>query len=193
MTVCFLVRHAEFDFGMRHLAGRSECTLSASGEKQAANLTRLLPRNAILQSSPRRRSLQTIAPHAFATGRIAAKIAALDEVDFGVWKGRTFASLDRDPAWRLWNEKRSNARALDGESMMEVQERILNHIRQTAADNPSAPIIMVTHAELIRAVILHCLSLPLNDWNIIDVPYASITTIAVEPPGQMELDQRIAA
>jgi broad specificity phosphatase PhoE len=193
MTVCFLVRHAAFDFGVHHLAGRSECALSPAGEDQAAKLTRVLPKKAVFQSSPRRRCLQTIAPHAFATGRRATVIPALDEMDFGSWTGRTFASLDRDSTWREWNEKRAESRAPGGESMLEAQSRILGHIRNVAADNPSSPVIMVTHAELIRAVVLHCLSLPLDDWKLVDVPYASVTTIAVGPSGQIVLDQRIAA
>ncbi len=193
MTVCFLVRHAAFDFGVRHLAGRSECALSSVGEEQAKNLARILPRRAIVQSSPRRRCVQTIAPHAFAAGQRTTIVPALDELDFGSWTGRTFASLDRDPAWRQWNEHRAKARAPGGEAMIDAQSRILRHIGEVAATSPSAAVIMVTHAELVRGVLLHCLSVPLDNWNLVDVPHASVTTIAVGSSGQMVLDQRIAA
>jgi broad specificity phosphatase PhoE len=193
MTICLLIRHAAFDFGTRHLAGQSECALSAEGEEQAKRLARLLPRKATVYSSPRRRCLQTIGPYLAATRNSASPCAALDEIDFGSWTGRPFASLERDPAWKQWNEHRDTARAPNGECMGEAQRRILAHIATVAADDPQGTFILVTHAELIRSVILRCLSLSLDDWKQIDVPYASITTVGVGRSGQLMLDQRIAA
>ena len=36
---------------------------------------------------------------------------------------------------------------------------------------------MVTHAEIIRCAVLHCLSLPLDAWSRIDVPPASVVKL----------------
>jgi broad specificity phosphatase PhoE len=195
MTIYLLMRHAAYDFGVRHLAGRSEWSLSADGQAQANALAhRGLPRRVTLvHSSPRARCLQTIAPYSAATGQPAAVRQALDEVDFGNWTGLEYSALENDPHWRNWNERRGEARAPAGESMSEAQARIVRHLKATSRAHPSGTIVVVTHAELIRAVVLHCLSLPLNSWQSVDVPYASVRTVAVGSSGQMIVDQKVAA
>jgi broad specificity phosphatase PhoE len=62
MTIYLLMRHAAYDFGVRHLAGRSEWSLSADGQAQANALAHSgLPRRVTLvHSSPRARCLKTI-------------------------------------------------------------------------------------------------------------------------------------
>jgi broad specificity phosphatase PhoE len=193
MTICLLVRHAQTAAGDSRLAGRSDCALSSTGEDQARHLAQMLPDDAVIQSSPRRRCLQTIAPYAEKCGRPVEVQPALDEVDFAGWTGQTFEQLDGDPAWRRWNEKRSVARVPSGESMIEVQTRMLDHIRNAATRVPDAMMVMMSHAEPIRAVVLSCLSLPLDEWHRVDIPHASITTVAVSRSGQVILDQRAVA
>ncbi len=194
MTICLLVRHAQFDFGLTHLAGRSENVLSACGRAQAEGLASCLPKApGVLQSSPRRRCLETIAPYSASHSTPVEVREDIDEIDFGLWTGRSFAELRRDPLWGSWNSHREHTRPPLGETMAEAQARILRHLDRTAERYPGSNVVLVTHAELIRAVILACRSLPLRAWGEVDVPYASITAIALDNSGRRLIDMKVAA
>ena len=75
---------------------------------------------------------------------------------------------------------------------MLAQARIVGHLASLPAIH-GGTVVMVTHSELIRAVVLHCMSLPLDAWASIDVPFASVTTVAIGRSGQMFVDQKVAA
>lgn len=194
MTTCVLVRHAKFDFGRTHLAGRSDDALSACGYAQAEALASRLPEAPdVLQASPRRRCLETIAPYSAACSVPIKVCAALDEVDFGSWAGRSFAELSADPLWLSWNVDRERARPPFGETMGEAQTRILRHLDQAAQRYPGATVVMVTHAELMRAAILACRGLPLDAWPEIDVPHASVAVIVLGRSERRLIDTKVPA
>jgi broad specificity phosphatase PhoE len=193
MTICLLVRHAAYDDGIERLAGRSDSALSDAGRAQAAALGRMQPRIVeAVHSSPRRRCLETITPYAEAVGQEVVVTPALDEVDFGGWTGRAFAELAGEPAWRLWNERRSLARPPGGEAMAEVQARILGYLEDVGRSTQGT-VVAVTHGELIRAAILHCMSAPLDAWSAVEVPLGSATAFIIDPSGGIALAKRAAA
>lgn len=182
MALCLLVRHAAHDLLDRVLAGRMEgVPLSTAGRQQAAELARRLSRLSLsgVQSSPRERAAETAAIIAEEAGLTLEISPALDEIDFGRWTGRSFAALVQDPSWRRWNEKRGTSRPPGGESMGEAQERLLAHIANLNAGHRAGRVVMVTHAEIIRAAVLNARSLPLEAWPHIEVAPASVTILGV--------------
>lgn len=195
MTICLMIRHAAYDFGKHHLAGRAECSLSLAGQAQAKMLVQRVPQGKItlIESSPQRRCLETIAPLSVAIGRPVSVCPALNEIDFGAWTGLPYALLDSDPEWRQWTLRRGTVRPPGGETMAEAQARIVGHLAGLPAVHAGGTIVVMTHAELIRAVVLHCMSLPLDAWASVDVPFASVTTVAIGRSGQMFVDQKVAA
>jgi broad specificity phosphatase PhoE len=153
-----LLRHgAHGDVG-RRLTGRLEDGgLTEEGRAQAEKAAHALsetPPSAIY-ASPRRRTRETAAILAQAFRLPVTEAEALDEVDFGVWAGRTFAELDEDPRWHRWNLHRSTARCPGGERMGEAQARALAFVFEAAARHDSPP-LLVTHCDIVRA--LHCWS-----------------------------------
>jgi len=102
---------------------------------------------------------------------------ALDELDFGTWTGRSFGALDLDPRWLHWNRARSRTSPPGGESMQNAQQRIVSHLQHLVESYPGKCIAIATHAEIIRAAILHVMNLPLDQWSQIEVPLASITRL----------------
>lgn len=189
VTECLLVRHASFDYGKAHLAGRSEWPLSRAGRSEAAGLIDLLPYSArVVQSSPRRRAIETIVPYAASIGRSIQAFDDLDEIDYGAWTGMSFDDLARDPLWSRWNAARAETTPPGGESMRAAQARIVRHL--TGLPNRfHGTVVIVTHAELIRAAILHCRGLPLGAWSSVDVPLASVTTIRIAANGTLRLER----
>jgi probable phosphoglycerate mutase len=183
MTVFHLVRHAANDLAERVLCGRKvDVPLNAHGRRQAVALARRLAQERIghVISSPRKRARQTAEPIAAALNLSVTVAAQLDEHDAGLWSGQSFADLARDPRWRLWNERRHEVRPPAGESMAELQMRILRYLDQLALRHPSDTIVLVTHAEPIRAALLHERGLPLKDFWCVDVPLACAVTIVRE-------------
>ncbi|HLH88593.1 MAG TPA: histidine phosphatase family protein [Xanthobacteraceae bacterium] len=199
MTTFFLVRHATHALLGRVLVGRTPGVgLDATGRRQAADLAQSLAGQGVthLQSSPRRRARDTAAPMARALSLPIAIEPALDEIDVGAWSGRSFAALKLDPDWDLWNARRSAARPPGGgETMAELQCRVAGHLAATAARWPHARIVAVTHAEPIRAAILHVRGMALDDFAQIDIAPASITTIAFGATGAdvVAINQAVAA
>jgi broad specificity phosphatase PhoE len=181
VTTTFLfVRHAAHDSGL--LLGREkDVGLGETGRAQAKRLgVRLACGNVdVIFTSPRERAVETAAAIVSARGNQDAMLAeALDEVDFGSWSGRTLAELGADPAWRRWNEVRSLCRAPGGESMLDVQQRVLSFLEQVTGQG-SRRLIFVTHAEVIRAAVSYYLGLSIDAWPRFEISPASITTVVV--------------
>ena len=175
-TTFFLIRHAAHDGPPGVLAGRSPgIGLSPAGCRSAAALAARMRGEGIglLQTSPAPRCRQTAA----LLGP-AEVVDALDEIDFGAWTGRAFATLDADPAWRHWNEARDTATAPGGEAMAAAQARAVRHLDALRRRHPDGRIALVSHADIIKAVVLHTLGLSLQAHARFDIDPASITTLA---------------
>jgi broad specificity phosphatase PhoE len=185
-TTFLLVRHAAHDTVGHVLAGRLPAIpLGETGRAQATRLAERLrgERFAALQASPRERTRETAEAIAAACGRSVETAPELDEVDFGPWAGCTFAELENDPRWRQWNASRSTARTAGGESMADVQARVARHMRTLAKTFPGEAVVLVTHAEIIRAALFHHLGVSADDWARFEIGPASITRIAVDDEG----------
>jgi probable phosphoglycerate mutase len=198
VTLCLLIRHAAYDGLGRVLVGRLDgVDLNAHGREQARALARRLGPLGIahVQSSPRRRAQQTAAPIARKICGAVETCRALDEVDFGAWAGRSFEELASEDGWRRWNEERGGSRAPGGETMAGAQARIVAHLERMHALHCGLRIVMVSHAEVIRAAALHFMSRPLDAWRDLVIPPASITRVQLLAPGRalVRFEERAAA
>lgn len=186
-AMMILVRHAAHDDVGAFLAGRLPgIRLGEAGRAQAERLADRLahePFDAI-HASPRERTQETAAAVAARRNGMPVTIsAALDEIDFGAWSGRPFDALNQDPEWRRWNAARSLARTPAGEGMRDVTERVMGLIEGLASAHPNGAVVLVSHADVIRAALLHVLGLPVDAWPRIDIAPASISKIAFDPWG----------
>lgn len=179
-TMFFVARHAEHSGRAGLLAGRDQrLVLSRSGERQARALARWMggARVNAAFSSPSARAAMT--------ARIVAELLEipveiaqeLDEIDFGgAWTGQSFTQLDQDPAWRRWNDERATAITPAGDCMRRVQHDAVSLLQRLHA-SAEQRIMIVTHAEVVRALLLHCRRATLDQWPSIDVPTASCACI----------------
>jgi probable phosphoglycerate mutase len=165
------------------LVGRmSGAELGENGREQARQVARLLAGRDItaIQSSPQTRARETAQPIAGRTGLPIEIAQAVDEIDVGDWTGRPFSALREDPLWQLWNRARSSARPPRGESMQELQSRVVKHLYQMSSERPDARVVVVSHAEVIRAALLHVLKLPLDEFWRVQVAPASVSTLVID-------------
>jgi broad specificity phosphatase PhoE len=153
--------------------------LDALGCQQVAIAAEIMRRAgaSVLQSSPQRRALQSAAIVGARCGLPVEIVSAFDEIDMGEWTGAEFADLASDRAWQRWNSRRGSTRPPSGESMRALQTRVVSHIEQFGESGGS--IIIVSHAEPIRAALMHYLSVPLDDFQSVTVDVASISTISI--------------
>lgn len=198
MATFFLVRHAAHDLLDRVLVGRSAgARLGEKGRFQAERLAERFSRERIssVQASPRERAVETAEPIA-ARVHVALSVApAADEIDCGDWTGQPLERLRDDPAWRHWNASRSTARAPGGESMQEAQQRIVDHLQQVCAAQAEARVVIVSHADIIRAAILYCLDVSLDLFHRLEVAPASISTMVMGDWGckLLGMNEQVAA
>lgn len=182
-----LLRHAAHDNVGGFLAGRMPgIPLGEAGRAQAGRLAQRLKgeRIAALYCSPRERTRQTAEAIAAAAGlESPCVLEAIDEIDFGHWSGCTFAELASDDAWRDWNVRRSAATTAGGESFADVARRIVGAIDDLARRHSGATVGLVSHADVIKAAVLHHLGLSGDDWWRIEVSPASVTRLLVEGHG----------
>lgn len=187
MTTRFLlVRHATCALTERILLGRSlDPPLDARGRAQARALARQLRGEtpARVECSPRKRTRQTAHTIAAAMHREVHVAPELDELDFGAWSGRSFADLEREPEWRLWNRERGSAQTPAGITIAEVQTTLVRHLDKLAQAHPDASVLLVTHAEAIRALLMHALHAPVDHWALYQIPPASITRMTFKDGG----------
>lgn len=186
MTRLIFIRHAATDYLQSHLAGRdANVHLSAAGKVQGERLASALKRQTIAKvySSPQPRARETAEFLAELFGDKVRNAAELDEIDYGEWTGRTFEELRGIAQWREFNSVRSCTRIPNGELMVEVQARVLAFIVRLCQGHPDMTVALVSHADVIRAALAHCLGMPLDLLLRLEVSPASISIVVMEQYG----------
>lgn len=195
--IIHLVRHGHHALLGRVLCGRMKgVELDDLGcEDMARCAATIVPRPGLVQSSPQRRCMQSaciVAAHF----RLPVEIVpALDELDYGEWTGRSFGDLAPDPGWSRWNGRRSRSRPPGGESMRSLQKRVVAHLEQLRGDRTLDVVVAVSHAEPIRAALLHYSRMPLDHFLSIEIDPASISTLRADRRGLeiTGINQRVPA
>lgn len=133
-----------------------------------------------IQSSPQQRCVQSACILAARFGLPVEIVPALNEIDYGEWTGLSFEDLRQDPRWSRWNRQRGRSRPPGGESMRSLQKRVVAHLEQLRSDPNSGSVIAVSHAEPIRAALLHYSRMELDAFLSIEIDPASVSTLDVD-------------
>ncbi|VXC28857.1 histidine phosphatase family protein [Sphingomonas sp. 8AM] len=178
-----LARHGHHQEVGRVLSGRSNISLNQQGQAEAAALARLVAARGVrrIVTSPRARTRETAAVVAAALQLPVMADAALDEIDFGDFTGRSFAALDGDPDWQRWNAERGTARCPGGETMAEAVARAVTFVAACG----EGVTLCVSHCDVIRGVVAHYLGLPLERIFSLGCDPGSVTTLSLEGEGAM--------
>jgi broad specificity phosphatase PhoE len=186
MTRLIFIRHAATDCSQDRLAGRNaDVHLSADGKVQGKRLAHGLRQQRIgrIYSSPQPRARETAQFLAELFGETVRIAPEIDEIDFGAWTGRTFEELREIAQWREFNLARSCTRIPNGDLMVEVQARVLALIERLCGRHPTMTLALVSHADVIRVALAHCLGMPLDLLLRLEVSPASISIVAMERYG----------
>jgi probable phosphoglycerate mutase len=196
--IIHLIRHGHHALLGRTLCGRMKgVELDDLGcEEMARCAETITPRPTMIQSSPQRRCMQSACILAARFGLPIEIVPALDELDYGEWTGRSFESLAPDPLWSCWNRQRGTNRPPAGESMRSLQKRVVTHLEQVSSDRRTIGIVLaVSHAEPIRAALLHYSRKELDDFLSIEIDPGSVSTLSVDDRGIkiIGVNQRVPA
>jgi broad specificity phosphatase PhoE len=172
------IRHGAHDLLGKRIAGRqSGVHLNATGVEEAERLaTRLslLPIDAIF-SGPLERVRETAAPICRQFNLPLSIAEEFTEVDFGDWTNCTLAELNRLPRWRHFNSYRSSTAPPNGELMLEIQTRVLRKLTELMTQHRC--VVIVSHGDVIRAVLAHFLGTHLDLFQRIEIDPASISVV----------------
>jgi len=190
VTVFHLVRHAEHGLLGRVLTGRMPgVSLNERGREQAQALAKFFSVHTIAAviSSPLDRAQQTAAPIAEALGLAVTTDAALNEIDFGAWTGMTFAALQDRADWPAWNNFRGTAATPGGETMLQALSRALATLACLRCAHPDGEVVLVSHQDVLRAILTHCLGMPLDLLHRIELAPASRSILQFFENGDMRV------
>jgi probable phosphomutase (TIGR03848 family) len=185
-TSLVLVRHAVTAQTGPLLSGRAPgIDLSEDGEKQARDLGErmaALPID-VIYASPIERTTQTAraiaAPHAL-------EVQCLDgvlEADYGEWTGQKISDLAKTDLWKVVQRSPSRAVFPGGEAMSMMQTRMVAAIEAVVAEHPGQLVVVVSHADPIKAAIAHYTGVHLDLFQRIVVSPASVTAFAFTAHG----------
>jgi probable phosphoglycerate mutase len=182
----------------RSLSGRTpRVCLNAEGRRQAAALSARLERVRLtaVHSSPLARALETAATVARPHGLTPAVEPGLAELAFGEWTGRAIDGLRGEPTWTCFNTYRSGTRAPGGELAIEAQARAVAAVLRLADENPDARVAVVSHADVLKAVLGHLLGVPLDLQQRLELAPASVSEVELSPGGArvLAINERPAA
>ena len=138
---------------------------------------------AAVYASPLERAMQTAEPIAARHRKKVQSHDGLLEVDYGKWAGRSLRSLYGLKAWRVVVTTPSRVRFPEGESLVEAQARMIKTCQDLANRHRHQSIVVVSHADTIKAVLSHYLGQPLDLFNRIAVAPASVAVIDLPEGG----------
>ncbi len=147
-----------------------------------------------LYSSPLQRCAQFAQTYARQQRAVLQIDRRLREVDFGAWDGRTFSDVWQTEPERVaafWQDPAQHPPP-QGESMAALSQRVaafmaevtsatdLSDDANTAQDAVScAPLLLITHGGVIRAMIAEVLGLPPRQWAKLQIDYGSLSRIQI--------------
>lgn len=185
MSTVLLVRHGRTSANTAGvLAGWTEgVSLDDAGRAQVAALgerLRSLPLTAVV-TSPLQRCRETAT--ALLDGRDTACHVddRVGEVRYGDWSGKELKALAKDPLWQVVQQHPSAMTfpGAGGESMRDMQARAVDAVRDwNARLGEDAVYVVVSHGDVIKAVLADALGAHLDQFQRIVVDPASVSVIS---------------
>lgn len=189
----YLLRHGE-SIGNKDkiYLGHTDLDLSEKGYMQAERACDYITKNVKIDkifSSDLIRAYNTVLPTAKKLNINIIKDPGLREIYAGLWENKKYEYLIENfpESYSAWRNDIGNAKCDGGESVAELQKRIMNKLCEIANCNEGSDILIGTHATPIRVINCTITNTPLSDMN--NIPWAfnaSLTHISYNQ-GQFKL------
>jgi probable phosphomutase (TIGR03848 family) len=184
-TRILLIRHGVNDYVKKGLlAGRTPGVhLNEEGIAQALAVAERLSGEKItaIYSSPLERCQETAAPLA---NRLALELQPLEDVketNCGDWTGQALEELRKLEAWMQVQLNPSGFRFPEGESMLEIQARMVTGLDRLQRQHPNETIAVFSHSDPIKLAVAFYVGMPLDLFQRLEVSPASISELDFTP------------
>ena len=185
MSSLLLVRHALAAPPEDLRLPGPDLPLLPEGRRQAERLARRVAsaRPVAVWSSDARRAVETAQAVAAVAACQFTVDAALREVDFGAWSGRTYAEVvAADPGAAAWFDHPGTGRPPGGESLAEAAGRVRAALDRAVADT-GGPVIVVGHAGSLRLAVADALGMRLAAFRRLHLDCAGVSRLDWLPDG----------
>ena len=187
MAIIILVRHGENEWVKEHkLAGWIEGVhLNENGKRQATEAAVRLSHLPIkaLYSSPVTRCVETAEYISEKIGLPIETLPEVGEVKYGEWEGEKIEELAKLPEWHVVQYAPSRHAFPSGETMREVQFRVINALESLAEKHSEEMIVVCSHADLIKLVLAHYLGTHIDLFQRIVISPASASVLMLGKKG----------
>jgi probable phosphoglycerate mutase len=163
----------------QRIAGRAHRSLSTQGLEEVQALAARVSgmHFARIYTSPLERTLVTARVLAKHVSCELSVMSELIELHYGSWTEATFAHLQPDDHWQRFNQHRSGTRIPGGETMLEVQSRVVHTLLALRARHPQEQVMVISHADVIRAALLYFLGMPMDFYGRLELGPTSISQL----------------
>lgn len=178
LTRLLLARHAVTAQTGPLLSGRAPgIDLSEEGRAQADALGKRLSELpvAAVYASPIERTTQTAQAVATHHGLEVQRLDGVLEADYGEWTGQKIADLAKTDLWKVVQRTPSRASFPGGEALAAMQIRMIAALDAVVAHHPGDLVVVVSHADPIKAAIAQYTGVHLDLFQRIVVSPASVT------------------
>ena len=183
-----LVRHGQTDENTKGIIQDPEVALDEKGRLQAGLVAKKLQSEKINLAyiSDFKRTTDTAAEILkFHPETKEIFTPELREKDAGVFVGRP--QEDQKRARETSGQTFYDFRPEGGESLVDLQKRIVAFYEKINRSHQNDTVLFVTHNGTIKTLMLHLTGKTFADWETINVANTAVTVIEVNPEGQLEI------
>jgi probable phosphoglycerate mutase len=184
-TRILLIRHGVNDYVKKGLlAGRTPgVRLNEDGQAQAQAVAERLgtEKIAAVYTSPLERCQETATPLAERLGLELRLLEDVKETDCGEWTGQALEELRKAETWQQVQINPSAFRFPNGESMLEIQARMVTALESLQREHAGQTIAVFSHSDPIKLAVAYYAGMPLDLFQRLDVSPASISELDFTP------------
>lgn len=193
-TTVLFVRHGRTPTTGKVLPGRAPgLHLADEGRRQAevaaARIAELAgkARPVAVYASPLERTAETAAPIARALGLRVRTERGVIECDVGDWTGASLARVSKGKHWGRVQRWPAGFRFPGGESFADLSVRSTDAVLRLVDRHPGQAIVVVSHADPIKAVLAAAAGVPLDLFQRLVVSPCSVSAVLYTTGGPMVL------
>lgn len=179
-----LVRHGETPWNVeRRVMGMRPIGLTPNGQVQLTQIARALAPVALdaVYTSPAQRTRESadiLLAHREAPTTLIEH-DAFAEVDYGDWIGHPFTAFEGTTAFFDYLLRPSTFQVPGGERLTDMQRRAVAGVESIATRHTPGRVAVVTHADIVKAIVVHYVGAPLDHWHRYWVVNGSVTILRI--------------
>ncbi len=201
MTRVYLIRHGETEGAdSRRYKGHLDVLLSENGIEQVKRVAEYIMRDGdvgarravplrngyggsltAVYCSDLSRAIKSAEIIAEPYGLKPVVVKAFKERSFGVWEGMSFDEIKEKwpDAFNAWAANPLKFSPMDGESTIEVRDRVIKSFEKIMKNHNGQNIAIVSHGGVIRVLLCEMLGMPLENIFRIEQSFAAVNVIEI--------------